>query len=138
MSALVLAEAGVIDPRQGIDRAADVLIRDGRIAELIAPRPSRRATCETSTSRAVGDARLRRPALRAARTQADLTAALRGRVHARWSADPHSEPLQQPEGLGCLRAAPLTKRRRGRRAGRGARGRGLPVERHSRRSSAAG
>jgi dihydroorotase len=34
---LVLRGGRVIDPKEGVDRAADVVIRDGRIAELIAP-----------------------------------------------------------------------------------------------------
>lgn len=37
MSALVLRGGRVIDPKQGIDRAADLVLRDGRIAEVIAP-----------------------------------------------------------------------------------------------------
>ncbi len=37
MTALVLRGGRVIDPKQGIDRAADLVLREGRIAELIEP-----------------------------------------------------------------------------------------------------
>ena len=37
MTAMVLRGGRVIDPRQGVDRPADVVIRDGRISELLPP-----------------------------------------------------------------------------------------------------
>ena len=37
MSALVIRGGRVIDPKAGVDRAADLVLREGRISELIAP-----------------------------------------------------------------------------------------------------
>ena len=66
MTTLVLRGGRVIDPKQGVDRAADLVIRGGRIAEVIAPgQPAGNlGPAHSKSQRASSGARFTQPWLR--------------------------------------------------------------------------
>ncbi|MBS1151374.1 MAG: dihydroorotase [Myxococcaceae bacterium] len=106
MSALVLRGGRVIDPLQGVDRAADLVIRDGRIAELIDPGQAV-GNLESLDVKGLwvmpGFIDLRC----VINDPADLTAALAG-GYTTLVASPESEAVPSP-WIRVLRAAALTK-----------------------------
>lgn len=113
-TALVLRGGRVIDPRGGVDRVADLVVRDGRVAELIPPGQAA-GNLETLDVKGLwvmpGFIDLRC----VLKDASDLTAALAG-GYTTVVASPESEPLSS-RWVRVLRAAPLSKRVEGEELG---------------------
>lgn len=114
MNGLVIRGGRVLDPKSGVDRAADLVLRNGRIAELIAPgQPA--GNLDVLDARGLwvmpGFIDLRC----VLKDASDLTAALEG-GYTTLVASPDSEPLVSPH-LRLLRAAALSKRVEGEELG---------------------
>lgn len=114
MSALVLRGGRVIDPRAGVDRPADLVVREGRISEVIAPGQAA-GNLDTLDVKGLwimpGFIDLRC----VLKDPTDLAAALEG-GYTTVVASPESEPVSSL-WVRVLRAAPLSKRVEGEELG---------------------